>query len=246
MLRTILWFAYFWIIQLVLLVFLAAVTLMDLLGFKGFSQAFANKLAYLWAKSMVILAGAKVKVSGQVNLPSGPVLFVANHQGNFDIPLLLGYINKPKGFIAKKELKKMPLISIWMKKINCVFVDRGNLRQIIKEMAIAANKLALGNSLVVFPEGTRSRGPVMKAFKKGSIKIALETGVPIIPVAIKGSYKLMEAQGNRIKSAPVEIVVMEPIYTQGLSREDEIGLCREIEEKIRAEVEGWVKATDCH
>jgi 1-acyl-sn-glycerol-3-phosphate acyltransferase len=168
-----------------------------------------------WSRSLVRLSGSKITVSGEENIPKDTaVLFVSNHQGNFDIPILLGYIQKPKAFISKIEVKKMPFIGTWMEQLNCLFMDRKNVRQSVKAINEGARLLQNGTSLVIFPEGTRSKGDGMAEFKTGSFKLATKSGVPITPVTINGSYKIMELQGFWIKPAEVHIVVHPPIYPQ--------------------------------
>jgi len=150
----------------------------------------------------------------------GAVVFVGNHQSNFDIAVLLGCINKSKGFLAKKELSIIPIIRSWMKKIECVFIDRGNLRQSVKAIQKCIDVLKNGQSMVVFPEGTRSRGPLMGAFKKGSLRIVEKSGVPVIPVTVNGTYRIMEANNRRIKPASVTVNIAPPIYYESLSKEE--------------------------
>ncbi len=123
-------------------------------------------------------------------IPDEPVLFVSNHQGSFDIPLLLGYIDKPKAFIAKWELRYLPFIGSWMKELGCIFIKRNDFRQTLKAFKGAGEVFKKGQSLVIFPEGTRSRSSKLGEFKRGSLKIALREKVPVVPVTIKGSYKL--------------------------------------------------------
>ncbi len=91
-----------------------------------------NEIAIHWGKSMVKWTGSKVEVVGVENIPKENVLFVSNHQGNFDIPLLIGYIPKQKGFIAKIELKKLPIVNSWMDAIGCVWLERGNPKKSLK------------------------------------------------------------------------------------------------------------------
>jgi 1-acyl-sn-glycerol-3-phosphate acyltransferase len=180
-----------------------------------------DRIVKKWARSLVNLSGSKVIVTGEEHVPiQGGVVFISNHQGNFDIPILLGFIDKPKAFIAKKELKKLPLISSWMYYMNCVFIDRSSARSGLKAIQEGVAFLKQGYSQIIFPEGTRSRGDQLGEFKPGSFKLATKAGVPIVPVTIKGSYKIMEANGGLIKPAVVEMYISEPIPTAGLSKEE--------------------------
>lgn len=221
MLRTIVWFTYFWLYLIKLMPKYFKVRALHKADKIDERDRLVDSTASKWARDLLQLAGAKVKVIGAENLPTDrAVLFVSNHQGNFDIPLLLGHINKPKAFIAKIELLKLPLIRTWMRQMNCVFMDRKDMRQSLRVLNEAAEYLKQGYSMVIFPEGTRSKGEAMGEFKPGSLKIALKANVPIVPVTIRGSYKLMEQNGFVIKPAEVEIIISEPIETIDLTKNE--------------------------
>ena len=173
-----------------------------------------------WAMTHIKASGARVTVHGKENIPTdGPVVFISNHQGNFDIALFMSFIDKPKGYISKIEMEKIPLISSWMKWMECVFMDRSSLRKSAEAIVEGVKILKKGHSLVIFPEGTRSRGDKVGEFKAGSFKLATKAKVPIIPVTINGSYKLMEETG-RVKPADVEMFIHKPIETSNLSKEE--------------------------
>lgn len=221
MFRTIIWFIYFWLYQIIALFFLLKIYFLKQFSSTNKANNYIHKVTQNWAKAMVSATGSKVTVKGLENIPKDKtVLFVSNHQGNFDIPLLMGYINKPKGFIAKIELAKMPIVNIWMKLIRCVFIDRKNLRQSIKAIQEGIAILKSGYSMVVFPEGTRSKGEPMKEFKKGSLRLAVKTKVPIVPIAISGSYKIMEERKFLITPAQVNITIGQPILLHEISEEN--------------------------
>jgi len=229
MFRTIIWFIYFWLYLIMVLPAYFKANRLFKEGKLEERDVLVSSMASKWARDLLRLAGAKVKVIGAENVPlNDAVLFVSNHQGNFDIPILLGFINKPKAFIAKIEMLKMPIIRTWMKQMNCVFLDRHNLRQSLRVMNEAAENLKKGYSMVIFPEGTRSKGKQMGEFKAGSLKIAAKANVPIVPVAIKGSFKLMEQNGFIIKPAEVEVIISEPIETTDLSKEQINGLSEKV------------------
>jgi 1-acyl-sn-glycerol-3-phosphate acyltransferase len=154
--------------------------------------------------------GTNVHVTGRENIPDGPVLYVANHQGLFDILAFLGYLGKPIGFIAKKEIKKLPIISTWMELLNCVFIDRSDRRQSMMAINQGIENLKTGHSLVIFPEGTRSRGTKLGEFKPGSLRLATKAKVPIVPVTINGTYKMLEESG-RVKGATISMTIHKPI-----------------------------------
>ncbi len=190
-----------------------------------------------FGKSMVKVSGSNVKVVGEENLPDDKaVVFVSNHQSNFDIPILLGYIEKSKGFIAKKELEKFPIMNKWMIHMKCVFIDRNNIREGLKAIKQGVEYLKMGYSTVLFPEGTRSKGEKLGEFKAGSLKLAVKSGVPIVPVTIKGSYKIMEANGSIIKPADVEIVISKPVETVNLTKEENNKLLQRLRDIISSKL----------
>ncbi|MGL4849925.1 MAG: lysophospholipid acyltransferase family protein [Clostridium sp.] len=179
------------------------------------------KISSAWAGLMMKLSGATVKVYGQEKLNEDETyLYVANHQSNFDIPLLMSAIKGPKGFIAKKELENIPFLSFWMKKMHCVFMDRSNVRKSAEAIVQGIQFLKASQSMVVFPEGTRSKGSAVKEFKAGSFKLALKSKVKIVPVTINGSYKLLDANGGKIVASDVEVYLHDPIDVINLSKEE--------------------------
>lgn len=184
-------------------------------------RKYIHKVTHSWGKFVIRVSGAKVNVIGSENLPKDKtVLFVSNHQSNFDIPLLLSAIDIPKGFIAKKELETWPFISTWMKYINCIFMDRDNLRKSAEAIVDGIKLLKSGYSMVIFPEGTRSKGKPVDEFKGGSFKLATKSKCTIVPLTINGTYKLLEANNNKVKGADVELVIHTPIEVSALNKEE--------------------------
>ena len=237
MIRTIVWFVYFWLYAIYSYILLIKVNHLLNKGLHQEAELFSAGITHKWSKSLIKLSGSTVEVSGLENIPDGNVLFVSNHQGDFDIPLLLGYINKPKGFIAKTELKKIPVISIWMEKINCIFMDRSNARQSLKAILEAIELLKNGKSLVVFPEGTRSGSSNLGDFKPGSMKLAIKSKVPIVPVTINGSYKIMKPGSYKISPAHVKMIISKPIYVDKLTKDEQANLS----DIVRAVIAGQLK-----
>lgn len=178
------------------------------------------KITHWWANFVLKLSGCKVHVEGRENIPKDrAALFVANHQSNFDIPLLMSVIDTPKGFIAKKELENIPLLSKWMKYIQCVFMDRNNLRQSAESIVKGINILKSGYSMVIFPEGTRSKGGQHSDFKAGSFKLATKSKSLIVPVTIDGTYKVLEESNNKIKASNLKVIIHKPIDPATLSKD---------------------------
>lgn len=222
MIRTIIWFIWFWISLIISIPFMFRVKYLNKKGRLEEGNALIYKCTSLWAKSLLKLAGAKITVHGLENLPKDKnVLFVGNHQGNFDIPIYISQIPFLIGFIAKVELEKIPLVKNWMTFMQCVFMDRKNIRKSGEAIIKGIRNLKAGYSMVIFPEGTRSRGDKLGEFKAGSFKLATKSKTTIVPVTMNGSYKIMEhGKGPWIRPANVEFYIHEPIATSNLSKEE--------------------------
>lgn len=202
-------------------------------GTKQDIQEYIDKVVNGWASHVLNYVGAKINVIGKENIPEGTCLYVANHQGFFDIPIIISSLDNSVGFIAKKELLKLKVLTYWMNQMHCIFMDRSNVRESIKAINEGIENLKNGYSMVIFPEGTRSKGPKVGEFKKGSLKLALKSGVPIVPIAIDGSYKLREGnEKSRIKSAEVKVTICKPICIENLSKEELTNLSELVRDTI--------------
>ncbi|MEY8347193.1 lysophospholipid acyltransferase family protein [Bacillus cereus] len=190
-----------------------------------------------FGKKMVRVAGSTVQVNGLENVPKDkPVLVVSNHQSNMDIPVLLGYLNKPIGFVSKAEIKKFPLVPTWMELMNCVFMDRSDRRQSLQAIKDGIELLKNGHSIVIFPEGTRSKGGEMGEFKAGSFHLAVKAGVAILPVTLEGTYKMFEANGNRMKPAQATVTISKPITPEQYASMDVKELTQYTQDIIAAQL----------
>ncbi len=227
MLKTISWFAYLWWSLLK-----PRFTLMKLnrQGKIAERDACAHAIARNWAQTGLAMNGSSIQLSGIENVPkTGGVLFVANHQSNFDIPILIGHIPRDKGFIAKLELLKVPSFSRWMKYIGCIFIDRKDPRQSLTAINDAAGQLKAGHCIVIFPEGTRSADGTVGPFRAGGLRLALKAGVPIVPITISGSKGIMPKGSSIIRSARVNVIVSPPLMPAEFKEMDS----NQISEKVR-------------
>jgi 1-acyl-sn-glycerol-3-phosphate acyltransferase len=196
-------------------------------------DACAHAIARKWAQSGLKMNGSSIYVSGIENVPkTGGVLFVANHQSNFDIPIMVGHIPRDKGFIAKLELLNVPTFSRWMKYIGCIFIDRKDPRQSLTAISNAAERLKAGHSIVLFPEGTRSADGTVGPFKAGGLRLAIKARVPIVPVSINGSKNIMPKGTSIIRSASVNVIISPPILWDEYKELDS----SEISEKVRERI----------
>ncbi len=186
-----------------------------------------------WTQHRLKDSRAQITVHHAERIPKDRnVLFVSNHQSDFDIAVFLALIDKPMGFVAKIEMEKIPLLNTWMKNIQCVFMDRHDLKQSVKTILKGIEILKSGYSLTIFPEGTRSKSSHMGEFKAGSFKLATKSGVPIVPVTINGTYKIMEGSHYRITPATASVEIHDPIYLDGLSKKELTDLPQRVREVI--------------
>ena len=212
--RTIIWFIYFWVYQLFTLPTYFRVKSYYKHGNQEIAAELIKKQTVDWATRLVKLAGGKVEVIGKENIPKDtPVVFVANHQSNFDIPVCMGYIGRQIGFVAKAESEKLPVIGNWMKYMNCVFIDRKDPRAALRSIKEGIEIVKSGKSLVIFPEGTRSIDGKMGEFKPGSFKLALKSRVPVIPITIDGTFNIMRKGSIKITPANVKFIIGKAIDT---------------------------------
>lgn len=218
--RTLIWFIYFWLYMLLCIPASLWMRSIEKKGNIKEMERHVDGFVTNWARRLLRLAGAKITVVGEENLPDDPFVVISNHQGNFDVPLMLSCVGRPRGLVAKQELAKLPGISTWMHYLHCLFVDRSSPRAGAQIILDGEKLLRSGRSLTIFPEGTRSKGGPMGEFKGGAFRIASRAGAPIVPVTIDGSYRLMEANHNWIHPAQVRVTIHPPIQTAGASREE--------------------------
>ena len=188
----------------------------------------------IWARLLLICNGAKVSIIGRENiLREEAVLFVGNHRSMLDIPLFYGYTPKPVGFVAKDSINKVPIINLWMRCVGCLFIDRSSPRAGLKTIIKGIDMIKEGDSMFIFPEGTRSKTGEMGRFKPGSLKLAEKSGCAVIPTAIIGTENLFEANGHRLKSAKCKIIFGEPVYFLKIDEEMQKGFSEYIQGKVQ-------------
>lgn len=218
-LRTILFQAYMWIELLLLLFVWLRVQWMNKFSPREKRDAAVDRIVRNWARRLLFIAGAKVKVTGTENIPTDRTcVFASNHQSFFDILVLLAYLDKPHALLSKASIGKVPLIRLWMREIHCVYVNRADMKAGIEAINKMIEVINNGYSAIIFPEGTRSKTDEIGEFKGGAFKVAQKTGAPIIPVAIDGTAALFERNGHWIKPGKVNMAVLAPIETEGMGR----------------------------
>ena len=187
-----------------------------------------------WGKKMVQAFGAEIHVEGRENLPEeGPVVYVCNHQGYGDIIALCATLDTIQfGFVAKQELAKIPVYGPWILEIRSVLIERDHPRESIKAISKGINYINDGFSMLIFPEGTRSKGGEMAEFKKGALKLATKPKVPIVPISINDSWRCFEEEG-KMKGAKVGMIIHPAIETKDLTKEEEKFISDRVEDIVR-------------
>jgi 1-acyl-sn-glycerol-3-phosphate acyltransferase len=161
-------------------------------------------MQWIWSRYCLFVTGVELKTVGLENVPKDNIYcVVANHQGMLDIPILMSVFPWTLGFIAKKELLFFPILNFWMMAVGCIFLDRKRPRDAVLVFEKGANALKNAHPMAIFPEGTRSKGGPVAAFKSGALKLVLKSQVPIIPVSIDGSSVL--EGGNKSRSVFVTV-----------------------------------------
>jgi 1-acyl-sn-glycerol-3-phosphate acyltransferase len=228
--------------------FLIAVTLVDTLVFAPLvtivglvrsTSPLIDRLIHAWARVIVRAAGLDISVTGAGHLdPERRYIVIANHASYLDIPVLFAAIRQPLRFMAKKSLFTVPIFGWGLKAAGFIPVDRKKSATASASFDLATSRLAKGNSLVIFPEGGRSRTAEMEPFKRGAFLLALKSGLPIVPVAILGTWDALPATRFIIKPGPIKVRVGAPIETAnlGVRRKDE--LMDTARARIRAMLEG--------
>ena len=179
------------------------------------------------------ISGVKLTVEGIENIPKDEaVLFVGNHISLYDIIVTYPLMIRPTGYIAKKEIKKIPFLSWLMYFVNCIFLDRKDPREGLKAVLKAADLIKSGVSIFLFPEGTRSKDGKLHEFKEGGMKIATKSQAPIVPVGIIGTANLFERQFPRIKPSKVKVIFGQPIYTKDMTRAEQKNLSSMVHEEV--------------
>ncbi len=203
-----------------------------------FSKKTADRISYAmvcWGLGIVGKAtGCPVTVRGTENLQTGrAAMYAGNHRSIFDLVLTAPLLPRPFVIVAKQELGKIPLLHFWMTRIHCLFLNRKDIKAGAQMVTDAANAMKDGASVLIFPEGTRTKTEgKLGEFKGGSFKIAIRSGAPVVPVTIIGSGNIFEDHLFRICRTPVTIVFGKPIETGDLSIADRKLLPKRIEDVI--------------
>ena len=187
-----------------------------LVSILGAGRTLGYYIPHYWAKLWCILMFIRIEVKGRENIDKKTsYVFIANHQGAYDIFLIFGYLNHNFRWMMKKSLEKIPFVGFACKISEQIMVDRSSASAIQKTMETAKTILRGGISLVVFPEGSRTPDGKMKPFKRGAFMLATEFGLPIVPLTIDGSYNVMTKKSKWINPGKIILTIHKPISQPG-------------------------------
>lgn len=223
--------------------------MLTVVGIFALAPFLGTKRAYFavgkrWVRQQLWFCGSSWSSTGWENLPeeirSGKqsAVFMSNHESHLDPPLLMEAIPVPAIYIAKKELKRMPLVGWAAWAAGMIFIDRSNVERAAKSIEDAVNRIKNGNSVVIFPEGTRTRDGRIGKFKKGGFSLAMKAGVPVIPIATMGGWEILPKGAKRFNSGIMHVIFGSAVYpgqcqTRERLMEDVEKQIREMASKIR-------------
>ncbi len=193
-----------------------------------------DHLVSWFAGSIVDLCGSKVTVVGAENLPpkDQAVVYVGNHQSNFDIPVAVKYIPQTKIFVVKEELKKIPFFDCWIRGIGCIYIARGDGRKALESILESVKMVKAGMSVMIFPEGTRSADGSLGEFKAGALKVASKANVAVVPVAFDGTRNVMPKGKKLFYNRPVTMTILPAIPAEEVRAMD----TRELAERVKGQI----------
>ncbi|MDY7228704.1 lysophospholipid acyltransferase family protein [Hyalangium rubrum] len=193
----------------------------------------ADGLLYHWGRGMMRAAGATHTSKGLEHLPEGNVVFVCNHQSNYDVILFFAHVRKHTRWVAKRELFKVPVFGTTMRLAGNIPVDRDGSESDKSRLSEAVVAVRERVSVMFFPEGTRNSDGKLKPFKKGAAVFGIQAGVPIVPMAVSGTRNILPKGSLAIRyGQKAALVVGEPIHTQGLTLDDREALTHQLEQTV--------------
>jgi len=197
------------------------------------SGRWQHTFARLWSWLILTTSGIRTRVEGVENLnPVETAIYCANHQSAMDIPILFANLPVQFRFVAKRSLFRMPFMGWHLKRSGHIPVDRERPREAMRSLDAAAQRIRAGSSVVLFPEGHRSRNGKMGPFKSGSFYLAIQAGVPVIPITLNGTRAVLKPDTYHVRAGPTEMIVHPAIPTRGLALRDVDALCG----KVRAQI----------
>lgn len=186
-----------------------------------------------WSRRMLAVTGTPVHTTGLEHVPRDqPVVYASNHTSMFDIWALAATLPGSTRFVAKQELSRIPILGLAIKHTGHIYIDRLNRARASEAYDLAAATIRSGISAIVFPEGTRSRTGELLPFKNAPFGLAITAGVPVVPVYVHGTFRILPKGSIRIRPGLIQIAIGEPIPTAGMALADRIALGARVREAI--------------
>ena len=189
-----------------------------------------------WGRGILALSRIHLHVIERSPMPEGPVVFVANHQNALDIPATVAGLPRPFLFLARHELRSWPVVGWVLEKTACIFIRRDNPRQALASLQRAGERIRGGESVLLFPEGGRSYSHQLAPFMRGPFLLAIEAGVPVVPVTLAGHTGVMDERARLARPGAIALVIGAPIPTAGLGRREAGALGDRVREVIETEL----------
>lgn len=187
----------------------------------------------LWARSVLAAAGVRSEVHGLERIPEGHVVFVCNHQSHYDALVFLAHVRKHTRWVAKRELFRIPVFGPALRRAGNIPVERSGGQKDRSRLSEAVQAVRERVSVMFFAEGTRSEDGLLRPFKKGAAMLAIQAGVPVVPVAVSGTRLILPKGGRAVRwGQRVALVVGEPISTEGLQVQDREALTQRLEAAV--------------
>lgn len=197
-----------------------------------------HRVALLWSRFGLLVAGARLVVEGAENIPKGrPIIFMGNHQSNFDIMALFQAVPVRFNWLAKEELFRVPFFGPSMKSAGYIPINRGDGRDALKSLDRAAKLVRAGTSVAIFPEGTRSSDGRLLPFKRGGFILATKAGVTVVPFAISGSRGVNPANRLFLRPGRIRVSFAPPIDCSGMGTRDQENLMEQVRVAISSALE---------
>ena len=234
--RLIIAFVFVWPIFPMALIGLIFYCLLSLIHLKKAAICVSRTIYYFVCWWMLTFLGGSIHVDGRENIPEDDegVIYAPNHNSICDVPLFYFGLKRFPGMMAKAELFKVPLVHGMLKSLNCIKIGRKSAHGVVEAIRESEKRIKEGGSLVIFPEGTRSKTGEIAAFKSGAFKVAERTGCRIVPVVIKNDRYLLENAGSS-RIVPLYIKFLPPIGTSALTPEERKDLGPIVEKEVREE-----------
>jgi len=219
----------FWIV--IVTVFFSVMTIFA--SFLSKTGELTHKVVNVWARFILFGSGVRVTVRGSYHLdPSASYIYMPNHQSDFDIPVLMAHLKSPFRWLAKAELFKIPIFGQAMRRAGYISIERKDRRSAFESLKKAAKIIRNGVSVLIFPEGTRSKDGSIASFKKGGFLLAVDSGVPIVPIIICGTREIMHKDRLVIKPGNVTLEIRKPIETSAYTRKSKDDLMKTVRDAI--------------